>query len=68
MTDPDRKKIVRPSGARAYWLSGAEGISLEAALADVITHMGDARLVISKRCIDGKSHYTFELKKDKLKT
>lgn len=68
MSEPERKKIMRPSGARAYWLGGVEGIALEAALSDVIAHAGDARLVISKRCIDGRAHYAFELKKDRLKT
>jgi hypothetical protein len=68
MTVPGQKKITRPSGARAYWLNGVEGIALEAALADFIGHMGGARLVISKRCVRGQAHYTLELKKDTLKT
>ena len=64
----DQKKIVRPSGDRAYWLPGVEGICLESALCDFVGHRGVARLVVSKRLIGGKAHYVFELKKDHMKT
>ena len=53
---------------RTYWVPGLEGIVLEATLADFIAHQGNARLVISKSSINGKAHYTFDLKKDKVDT
>lgn len=61
-----RRSTVRLCGVRAYWLPGVEGICLESALADFANHPGDARLVVSKRHVNGRSHYVIELKKDKI--
>lgn len=65
---PPRKKIVRPSTVRAYWLPGVAGITLEAAMSDFINHHGGARLVVSKRVVNGQEYYTFDISKDKLTT
>jgi len=62
---PVRSKTLRPSGIRAYWLAGSQGIILEAALADLVHHDGGARLVISKRRVGQHYQYAFEISKDK---